>query len=103
MAQPTPANSQTGCVSLDRLIGSRVAVGNAELRFPILTRQIFRKLPAAVPPIEGAFFYDAGVAFNSVSQLHWTRCATPSNPNCSPENVRVPLRSYGLGIRAKDI
>lgn len=95
--QPTPANSQTGCVSLDRLIGSRVAVGNAELRFPILTRQIFRKLPSAVPPIEGAFFYDVGLAWNEGNTLAWSLPQT-SDPSIL-ENTRSPLQAYGASIR----
>ena len=94
VAQPTPANSQTGCVSLDRLIGSRVAVGNAELRFPILTRQIFRKLPSAVPPIEGAFFYDVGIAWNDGNHLQWAR-----HPGDNPLTVRTPSQTFGVGAR----
>ena len=96
----TNGSSQTGCAELDQLIGSQVAVANVEIRFPLTRALVLGVLPLGFPPLEGAFFYDAGVAFNSVSQLHWTRCSNPSDPNCSPENVRVPLRSYGLGIRA---
>lgn len=92
--QTPPANSQTGCVALDRLIGSRLAVGNAEIRFPILTRQIFRKLPSAVPPIEGAFFYDVGFAWNAGNTLKWSL-----GPTDDPENVRSALQSYGASIR----
>ena len=92
--QATPANSQTGCVELDRLIGSRFAVGSAELRFPILTRQIFRKLPSAVPPIEGAFFYDVGIAWNDGNTLKWSL-----SPTDDAENTRTPLQAYGASIR----
>jgi len=34
------ANTQTGCAALDRLVGTRIAVGTAELRFPLLTPQM---------------------------------------------------------------
>jgi hypothetical protein len=92
--------SSTGCAELDQLIGSQVAVGNVEIRFPLTRALVLGVLPVGFPPLEGAFFYDAGVAFNSFSQIHWNRCADPNNAACSPENVRIPLRSYGFGIRA---
>jgi Tol biopolymer transport system component len=95
--QAAPANSQTGCVELDRLVGSRFAVGSAELRFPILTRQIFRKLPSAVPPIEGAFFYDVGIAWNEGNTLAWSRPQT--NDPTVLENTRTPLQAYGASVR----
>ena len=89
------ANSQTGCAELDQLIGSQVGVANVEIRFPLTRALVLGVLPVGFPPLEGAFFYDAGVSFNSISQLHWTRTASES-----PDNVRIPLRSYGFGIRA---
>jgi Tol biopolymer transport system component len=50
------------CPAFDRLIGSRVAIANAELRFPIWGAfggsQFYGPLP-----IEGALFADAGVAW----------------------------------------
>jgi Tol biopolymer transport system component len=50
------------CPAYDRLIGSRVAVANAEVRFPIWGafggNQFYGPLP-----VEGAFFTDAGVAW----------------------------------------
>ena len=50
------------CPAFDRLIGSRVAIANAEVRFPIWGafggNQFYGPLP-----IEGAFFTDAGVAW----------------------------------------
>ncbi len=50
------------CPAYDRLIGSRVAIANAEVRFPIWGafggNQFYGPLP-----IEGAFFADAGIAW----------------------------------------
>ena len=89
------AASQTGCAELDQLIGANVGVGNIELRFPLTRALVLGVLPVGFPPIEGAFFYDAGVAFNSLQQLHWSRTASES-----PDDYRIPLRSYGFGIRA---
>ena len=78
------AKSQTGCAELDQLIGSQVGVANVEIRFPLTRALVLGVLPVGFPPLEGAFFYDAGVAFDNVSQLHWTRTASES-----PDDVRT--------------
>lgn len=85
--------SQTGCAALDQLIGSQIAVGNAELRFPIATPQM-GFLPAAFPPIEGALFYDIGVAWDPSTSVRWSRPA-----GASPSLVRTPLQSVGFSAR----
>jgi Tol biopolymer transport system component len=53
-----------GCQPVNQLVGSRVAVGNVELRFPLLrpfgaTQRMYGPLP-----IEVALFGDSGVAWN---------------------------------------
>jgi Tol biopolymer transport system component len=78
----------------EQLVGSRVAVFNAEVRFPIVRRFDIGTLPIGLPPIEGLFFYDAGLA--------WTKGQTVSLS--MPDNYdfrlqRFPLRSYGFGLR----
>ena len=86
--------SQTGCGSLDQLIGTQIAVFNAEIRFPILSQQYMHWLPQLFPPIEGALFFDAGVAWNSHSDVRWNR------PDAaSPVAVRTPLKSVGLSLK----
>ncbi len=59
---PTPAGS---CGEFDRLLGSRVLVGNLEWRFPLL--RPFGVKPGMYGPVptELAFFADAGVAWNA--------------------------------------
>jgi Tol biopolymer transport system component len=86
----------TGCPELDQLIGSSIAVVNAELRFPLTRSLVLGFLPVGFPPIEGALFYDAGLAWdsNSIVKLAWIRQA-----NESPEKVRIPVRSWGGSIR----
>ena len=88
----TNAPSQTGCSGLDQLIGSNIGVANIELRFPLTRALVLGLLPVGLPPIEGAFFYDAGVAFDNIQELHWSGVGS--------SNYRIPLRSYGFGIRA---
>ena len=86
-------NSATGCSALDQLVGTSVAVGNAEIRFPILNASL-GGVPKNFPPIEGAFFYDIGVAWDGNSSVRWSRPA-----GASPATVRTPLRSLGASIR----
>jgi hypothetical protein len=59
---PTTTSS---CPAVDRLFGSRLMVGNVELRFPLLRPfEVSRRMYGPVP-IELAFFADGGVAWNS--------------------------------------
>src|SRR2546426_1730976 len=60
---PVTVTSRTGCAELDQLIGSRIAVGNVELRFPLTRSLVLGFLPIGFPPIEGALFYDVGIAW----------------------------------------
>ena len=58
---PDPANPQA-CPEFDRLFGSRIAVGNLEVRMPLFGAAGVLPSPGA-PPVELAGFYDAGVAW----------------------------------------
>ena len=88
------STSRTGCAEFDQLIGSKIGVANVELRFPLTRSLVLGFLPIGLPPIEGALFYDVGLAWNDGSVIKWSRSATES-----PERVRIPLRSYGASIR----
>jgi len=83
----------TGCIELDRLVGTQLAVGSAELRFPIMTPDM-HILPQAFPPIEGALFYDVGLAWNGGDNLKWSRSAGDD-----PIRVRTPLQTIGVSAR----
>jgi Tol biopolymer transport system component len=85
-------NTETGCAALDRLVGTQIGVGSVELRFPILNPSY--GLPAAFPPIEGALFYDIGLAWDDESTLKWSRQAGDD-----PIRVRTPLQTLGVSIR----
>lgn len=83
----------TGCAALDQLVGTSLAVFNAELRFPIA--QPGRGfIPNGFPPIEGALFYDMGVAWDQHSSVRGSR-----PDGVSPSAVRTPLRSVGVSLR----
>jgi hypothetical protein len=58
-------NAISPCPAFDRLLGSRMLVGNVELRFPLLrpfgaSRRMYGPLP-----VEATLFADGGVAWNS--------------------------------------
>jgi Tol biopolymer transport system component len=82
-----------GCPASSRLIGEQIAVGNFELRFPLLTPAM-KFAPSGFPPIEGTVFYDIGMAWNQGSQLQWE--VSPANPN---PNIRAPIMAWGVGAR----
>lgn len=51
---------------LDELVGSRIAVANAELRFELLGPLSAIPHTRGVPPVEIGPFYDAGVAWGKL-------------------------------------
>ena len=77
-----------------QLLGSRVAVANAELRFPLVRRFELGVLPIALPPLDGLLFYDVGAAWSKDQSLYLSR---PANYDVTKQ--RYPLRSYGMGLR----
>ena len=86
-------NSQVTCANT-QLAGSRVAVANAELRFPII-RRFDVGSSFGLPPVDGLIFYDAGLA--------WSSGQTPHLGTAPADNIalkdRYPLTSWGAGLR----
>jgi len=87
-------SERTACPELDQMIGSKVAAAGVELRFPLARSLVLGFLPVGFPPIEGAIFYDVGMAWNDASIVKWNRM-----PGEDPVLVRTPLRSWGGSIR----
>lgn len=85
--------TESGCVELDRLIGTQIGVATTELRFPLLDPS-FGFLPAGFPPIEGALFYDVGLIWDGRSAVKWHRSAGDD-----PIRVRTPLTTLGFSVR----
>ncbi|MEJ7761151.1 MAG: BamA/TamA family outer membrane protein [Gemmatimonadaceae bacterium] len=83
----------TSC-STAQLVGTRVVVANAEIRFPLIRRFDLGSLPIGLPPVEGLLFFDAGVAWSAGQTVSLTE---PDNYDFTMQ--RYPLRSYGLGLR----
>ena len=75
------------CPAFDRLIGSRVAIANAELRFPLWS--LFRRDEFYGPlPVEMAVFADGGVAWGANGRTFVTRSDS------------TPVASAGIAARA---
>ncbi len=80
------------CDVLDQLFGSRIAVANFELRFPLIQALVLGP-GIGLPPIEGFAFYDAGLA--------WATGISPAFALGIPEEPgqRGILTSAGVGGR----
>jgi hypothetical protein len=76
----------TACPTFESLFGSRIAVANLELRVPLLGAIGLIRSPA-IPPVEAAAFYDAGVAWTSEDRAKFLG------------GDRRPVTSYGGAFR----
>jgi Tol biopolymer transport system component len=90
----TPVNSTrtvTGCSEVDRLLGSRIAVANFEMHFPLFGVRQFGLINFPFLPTDIGPFFDAGVAWSKNDPVDFTfNRATPK---------RVPVFSTGLSAR----
>lgn len=86
-AECGPQAATTGtCPIFDQLIGSKIAVVNAEVRTPLLGA--LGIIPSrSLPPVENAVFYDAGVAWTGAQRAYFLG------------GPRHPVRSYGDSLR----
>ena len=82
------------CPAFDRLIGSRMTIGNAELRFPLLglfgAKNFYGPLP-----IEMALFADAGVAWGSTLSL---RAAVSDEQWVRSVGIAARMNLFGFAI-----
>ena len=76
------------CPTFDRLVGSRIMVGNLEFRFPLLRPFGVSNRMYGPLPVEVAFFLDGGVT--------WNRGQKPSLFN---GGTREPVSSGGVSLR----
>ncbi|HZP47800.1 MAG TPA: hypothetical protein VFB07_04670 [Vicinamibacterales bacterium] len=87
------------CPAFDRLIGSRVLVGNIELRFPLLRPFGATQRMYGPVPVEVAFFADGGVAWNSLSQPTAGNGILTIGQNPQPFHWRNGVSSAGVTFR----
>lgn len=84
---PAPDDSSS-CPVFDQLLGSRIVVGNAELRFPLFGALGIGSGYYGVFPIEFIAFGDAGLAWDNANK-----------PSVFGSGVRDPVFSAGAGLR----
>ncbi len=80
-------NPNGTCPVFDRLLGTRLLIGNLEFRFPLLRPFGLRQGVYGPVPVEIAFFGDAGVA--------WTKSDRPTFWG----GTRKPVSSAGVAFR----
>ncbi|HEU4988538.1 MAG TPA: BamA/TamA family outer membrane protein [Gemmatimonadaceae bacterium] len=90
---PVIGANPSNCSAL-QLLGSRVLVANAELRFPVIRKLDLGVLPVSLPPLDGVVFYDEGLAWSRGQSVYGSR---PRDYDLTRQ--RYPLRSYGVGLR----
>jgi hypothetical protein len=83
-----PADDPGACPVFDQLLGSRIAVANAELRFPLLGVLGIGSGYYGAFPIEFVAFGDAGLAWDTVNE-----------PSIFASGTRDPVFSAGAGLR----
>jgi Tol biopolymer transport system component len=84
------ASGALTCPVFDRLIGSKIAVGGAEIRVPLFGSRQFG-IATGFVPTELAAFVDAGAAWTNDSKVSWKFKAN--------SNERTPVVSAGVAAR----
>jgi hypothetical protein len=101
-------SNTSSCPVIDRLVGSRMAIFNAELRFPLIGTSEFGLLNIPFLPVELSPFFDAGLMWTSDQEpsFRFKRETTERPTNCSARSIevglcaeRVPVFSAGLSAR----
>jgi outer membrane protein assembly factor BamA len=85
-------NADTSNLSVNSLVGSRIAVTNIEFRVPFTGSKRLALIKTSILPSDMVFFFDAGLAWQNGSSiaLKWK----PQSPL-----QRTPLLSTGVSIR----
>ncbi|HSW40123.1 MAG TPA: hypothetical protein VLL97_11595, partial [Acidobacteriota bacterium] len=88
-------DQSVSCFAYDRLFGSRLLVGNAELRLPLLGA--IGIIPSrGVPPVEIATFYDIGMAWRSLDIMK--QLGIPRRPvSSSGASLRFNVFGFFVG------
>jgi len=84
-------SGSSGCPVFSRLVGSKIAVANAEVRVPLIGNKQFG-LASGFVPTELFGFVDAGAAWSKASHLRLTFARNNATD-------RVPVVSAGAGVR----
>ena len=106
----------SSCPVFDRLFGSRILVGNAEFRIPLLGTPEFGLINFPIIPLEVSPFFDAGVSYaaNQNPDFRFSQSGTGSTVSADCTNPtqtgntsqfivctdRIPVFSTGVSFRA---
>lgn len=95
-----------GCPVIARLIGSRLAVFNAELRVPLIGSRDFGLVNLPFLPVEMSPFFDAGIMWTSDQPPQLSEDASDEPVTCSQQAAmfgacaeRIPVFSTGVSFR----
>ncbi|MBD3403394.1 BamA/TamA family outer membrane protein [candidate division GN15 bacterium] len=91
VSECTEADRPGACPEYDRLVGSRLGVFNAELRFPLFGTDQYGLVNFSYLPTELLAFFDTGVA--------WTKTDSPELKWAEKSEDRVPVFSAGVATR----
>jgi outer membrane protein assembly factor BamA len=91
LSECTLTPGATSCPEYDRLLGSRIAVLNFEVRIPVLGNRDLGLFRAPRFPLEAVAFVDVGAAWRSGQPVDW-RFARDTT-------ARVPVVSAGIAVR----
>jgi WD40-like Beta Propeller Repeat len=96
-ARDCVATATSECPAFDRLVGSRVLVGNVEFRFPLLRPFGASQRMYGPVPVEVAFFADGGVAWNSLKSVSTGGVLGTVAPH--PFDIHDGVSSAGMTLR----
>ncbi|MDX1647522.1 MAG: BamA/TamA family outer membrane protein [Longimicrobiales bacterium] len=85
------AGEPQACPEFDRLVGTRIAVANAEIRIPLLGTEWLGLIALDFLPTELSLFGDAGLA--------WTSEDAPELDVATHSTERIPVFSAGASLR----
>jgi dipeptidyl aminopeptidase/acylaminoacyl peptidase len=91
VSECTIVPGSTRCPEFERLIGSRIAVLNFEVRYPLIGNRDFGRFRAPAFPLEAVFFIDVGAAWTAGQSVEWKLDRDTTE--------RVPVVSAGLAAR----
>jgi hypothetical protein len=91
LSECTQVPGSNACPEFDRLIGSRVAVANLELRLPLIGVEEFGLVNFRGLPTELALFADVGAAWSQGESVRWSLDRDAID--------RVPVASAGVTLR----
>jgi outer membrane protein assembly factor BamA len=95
--EPSECSSQTSCPVFDQLLGSRLAVGNVELRFPPFGLLGLGGGYYGFLPIEAAIFYDAGVAWTDAAGAQLFGAGPRRLVTSAGVSLRMNLMGFAVG------